>query len=446
MMSANRIYDVGALSKRCRLLLCSGDGWDRYGSSYKALAALTGGMVQAGWTVEQAVAALTDKGNKAAQLLADAYQGRLTSQIISKHRASVRAHARHAEAVDRWASMVVVRWPHGGRYGATFRVALALANLARKSGSMSFTASNLQIGEAAGVGAVSTCWIDTKSLRAALVRLQQWGWIERRRVQQDNAFDEATKASFEYVLVDPQRLDKQLVEQQAMYVHAPTKSIGPVWTSRGIPVHRASVRWFDLLHVVFEEAALGATCSRVWALLRSTGSTRCLSDIASTLGLSRDSTNRALTRLSEARLVEQVVPRGPWQGTDRCLDEAAEELDVDDRQARRTTGNLLHRTNRINALKAGKPSSQRSTPDGRFIDRETGEISNYSSPFLHGALRAPYEGRRGPLGDDRPSVSTEGACSARGDRSPSLKLLFPHAPQTGVCPVMDLACDLVGAP
>lgn len=377
-MSTERL--ASPLSVRCSRLLRHGDGWERYASTHQVLAALTGGMVKAGWTVDQACEALTDQRNEAARRLTYRYGGGVISAVCSKFLASQRKAERQSAQAQAWVDTLVGSWPHGGRYGATLRVAIALAVLADEAGKFSFTASHRRICEVAGVGSTnirwtelsstSASWVDTTSVRKALKQLTNWGYVSVTAVSADTPWKATIEANTVYSLVSLEKLNELLQMNSAMYSQTPTKGLRPVRRISG----GFKVQPSEWLHVVWEHAALGMSAARIYFSLKLLGPLT-ISQLQAGLRLSRNCVNGSLKRLDESRLVEQQSARGGWRAAARNLDDLAEELNVSMRQQARAIGIERQRRERLTALKQGRPSTRRTAPNSPVgVDPITGEL------------------------------------------------------------------------
>jgi len=347
------------LSKRCRRLLEHGEGWERYDSTHKALAALVGGMYRAGWSEQQALEACLDESLAASRRLSAKYRGGLVSQVQSKWRAAVRRHHKHADLCEQWSQELLSGWPFGGQYRAALRVGLALGELAALTGSLSFTASQRSICAAAGVGYASPSGADTKTLRRAVKQLAAWGLIEISYDEPTSKRSALLDANVRYTLPPPDGLRERLCE---LCIPDPSKhpSDASCWIRGVMPAH------LQALHTVFEEAALGMSACRIWHVLIGEGA---LSphEIASKLRLSLRCVHNAIGRLSEARLIEQPKAGQPWHALSRSLDDVAEELGVDMREQWRRSAFVQQTLQRRAALQSPLQPS-------RVVDYVTGEI------------------------------------------------------------------------
>jgi hypothetical protein len=370
---------LDTLSHHSRSLI-DGERWDQYGSTYKVLPAVLGGLHRARWTEQQALALCLDRRHALGERLAAKWKGSVGSQVRSKWRATVRRHGAHDQLMAHWCNELVSCWPLDGRHGATLRVALALAVCAHEAGSLTFTASRRRIGEIAGVGYASDFarHSDTKTVRKALNRLESLGVFETLIRDSEVSDERLFHARTEFTLVEPQRLHSLLT---SLSTQDPPKH--PSGAFRWISgVDSAQQTW---LHPVFEHSGLGMAACRVWHLLGASSRQMAAREIALTLRISLSGVHEALRALEEARLVDRGTERN-WHRLARDLDDVAEELGVSCRPENRRRANQAHRRDRKAALLARRstrtsadevltappaPSDDFPTPT---IDPFTGEI------------------------------------------------------------------------
>lgn len=365
---------LSTLSHRTQAII-NGDGWERYGSNFKALPALLGGLHARDWTCDQAIALCLDTSTVAGRRIQDKWAGESISQIQSKWRNVDRRHRAHDKQIVQWIEILLNLWPLDGRHGAKLRVALSLAWLAYESGSLTFTASQLRIGEIAGVGyasATAGANTDTGSVRTALMKLQELGIVT---ISVDDAITSDARlfdANTRYAITPPVGLRAALLQSLSLQPLPKFPSGTIPWIRWGIKGQATET----MLHPVFEHRGLGMNACRVWHFLEVAGETGAPS-ISNALRLSRNGTHGALKVLDEHRMVERDQD-GRWQALSVDLDEVADSLGTLYRQRYRQDANSLHRKQRKVALQRRRSEHRRSnTPSNgktRIVDHETGEI------------------------------------------------------------------------
>lgn len=349
---------AAALSERGRSLFVDGKGWagyqaeGSYSGDSKALHACVGAMHQSGWSLDDVLQAFADDANHGARRAKALWGHRAPDELGNVWRRVQRRHDKHGERCDRWVIGTVLGWPHGGRYGGTLRVLLALIELARETGSLSFTADYRRIAEIAGTGWVGNADTDTSTVRRALPWLQGHGYVTTDHEPTVSRQETGVRISLASHMLDK------------LATHAPPKGSSSVCT------HLRGCTSSTALHPLFEEAALGMNVGRVWFYLATLGEATAKA-IADALRLNQYGVRKQLAAMETFDMLDQtpgLVAASYAITPGANLDAIAAMLSVLDRPERRRAANRTRRENRAVALGWAAPPLL-----GR-VDPVTGEI------------------------------------------------------------------------
>ena len=354
-------HHIGLSRRTLRLL--EGRDWERYGSRYKAFMALVVGLVASGWSDDQIIQELSNPRRcKAAEILRDRYQGSPINQIRSKVGIARTEVNKHYADIDSWLTSFLNDCPRE-RSASIVRTAVALAVIARDSGNRTFTASVRQIAQVAGLGTATQTGADTKTVRRALKKLCELGFIERqvRSSQKKNE----PRYMTEIRLKDRGRLEDPTIPRGI------TRDSG---VGKRSSLFMGKFSYEEILHPLWEHSGLGFAAFRIWTVLRSRGDLT-VSEVAEILGMSMSQVRKILTtRLGEYGLAF-LIDESRWRFIDEDLDEVAESVGVIDRPNFRRTSFEIQRLNRRRALVRKLEQSEQATRTvPTWVDDRTGEI------------------------------------------------------------------------
>ena len=326
--------NIHRISYNTRALL-GGETWDIYEDPHRVLTAILAGLKNAGYRRNEALQFLRDHDGHGVQRLRDHYKGKFDNQVNSKWEAVERKDARHQKDVNSWLKFVNRTFdiPRGGN---VFRVAIALAEIARTAGSLTFTASERQIAERAAVGTATARGADTKTVRNALKRLAERGWITSEVSNHSSGTKQYTLQSNNNPITPPK------VKRSNGLINRPSDSEfdgdsrNHVETGTFKPVQPYICGKFDpseALSELFSHAGIGFNSYRVLMLIRTRPGIRMV-DIRQSLGMSKQSAADALSRLSSHRMILRSNA-GEWFVADRSVTDVVSELGLADRSGYR---------------------------------------------------------------------------------------------------------------
>jgi len=329
--------NIHRISYNTRALL-GGKTWDDYEDPHRVLAAILAGLKNAGFRRNEALQFLRDHDGDGVRRLREHYKGKFDNQVNSKWEAVERKDSRHQKDVDSWLKFVNRTFdiPRGGN---VFRVAIALAEIARTAGSLTFTASERQIAERAAVGTATARGADTKTVRNALKRLTERGWITSKVSNHSSGTMQYTLQSNNNPITPPE------VKGSNGLINRPSDSefdgdsrnlveTGTIELSRPYVVGKFDPS--EALSELFSHAGLGFNSFRVLTLIRTRNGVR-MKDIVQLLGMSKQSVSNALSRLSKHRMILRGSA-GEWFDTGRSVIDVVSELGLADRAGYRALG------------------------------------------------------------------------------------------------------------
>ena len=318
--------------------LLDGETWERYDDAHRVLAAILTGLRNAGFRRNEALHFLRDHEGEGVRRLREHYKGKFDSQVMSKWAAVERKDSRHQQEVDAWLKFInqVFDIPRGGN---VFRVAIALAEVARTAGSLTFTASERQIAERAAVGTATERSADAKTVRRALKRLVERGWITSKVSDHSSGTMQYTLQSNKNPITPPQvkgsnRLANRPSDSEFDGDSRNLVETGTIESSRPYVVGKFDPS--EALSELFSHAGIGFNSFRVLTLIRTRNGVR-MKDIVQLLGMSKQSVSNALSRLSKHRMILRGTA-GEWFDTGRSVTDVVSELGLADRAGYRALG------------------------------------------------------------------------------------------------------------
>ena len=322
--NANRItYNV-------RLLL-GGQNWDHYEGTYQVLTAVLMGLKNAGFGRNSALIYLRNHTGSGAERLKEKWMGGFDSQVMSRWTAIERKDTKHHEDVNKWLQHLNMTFniPRGG---PTFRVALALAKVSQKAGSLTFTASVRQLSEIAGVGAATINGASHKTTRRAIRRLNDGGWI---RCEQST---HPSKIS-QFSLILERHVKCPITPGEPVRSNGVVSRNGEEHLSHGskpkpgnTPSRLYIVGHFDLdeaLSEVFSPAGLGMNAFRAMTCVRKHISLTA-AQLAKETGMPLSSVHTALNALCKQKMVVRDETR-VWHFVEKPLRVVEEALGLTNR-------------------------------------------------------------------------------------------------------------------
>lgn len=329
--------DLPPLSGNVRSLVEEPDAWRRYGDTYgveRGALAVISGAVAASWTDGQIESLLLDRGTEVGRRTL-AHFGPTTARFwVGGEIEQVRdKHEQHASDCTELAALVYSHWPDSRKRRA-LRVALAMVSLAEQAGRFSFTASQRQITCVAGVGGISNASydVDRGVVAEAIEYLRQIGFVTHvgrpdrttlDEVHKANSYRLATAHQFWWKVApsDPATNGREASASLQEPFGSPVVAYGDSSRPAGSLKSSGVERYHDLLHVVWEEAALGMTACRVWHLLRTAPFS--VTEIAERAKIARKTALGTLRKLHAHGLCDDT-PAG-WVVIEGSLDQLAAE-------------------------------------------------------------------------------------------------------------------------
>jgi len=326
--------NIHRISYNTRALL-GGKTWDDYEDPHRVLAAILAGLKNAGFRRNEALQFLRDHDGDGVRRLREHYKGKFDNQVNSKWEAVERKDSRHQKDVDSWLKFVNRTFdiPRGGN---VFRVAIALAEIARTAGSLTFTASERQIAERAAVGTATVRSADTKTVRNALKRLTERGWITSKVSNHSSGTMQYTLQSNNNPITPPE------VKGSNGLINRPSDSefdgdsrnhVETGTIESGRPYVIGKFEPSEALSELFSHAGIGFNSFRVLMVIRIRNGVR-MKDIVQLLGMSKQSVSNALSRLSKHRMILRGNA-GEWFVADRSVANVVSELGLADRSGYR---------------------------------------------------------------------------------------------------------------
>jgi|GEM_PF-6215548 len=360
--------NIHRISYNTRALL-GGKTWDDYEDPHRVLAAILAGLKNAGFRRNEALQFLRDHDGDGVRRLREHYKGKFDNQVNSKWEAVERKDSRHQKDVDSWLKFVNRTFdiPRGGN---VFRVAIALAEIARTAGSLTFTASERQIAERAAVGTATARGADTKTVRNALKRLTERGWITSKVSNHSSGTMQYTLQSNNNPITPPE------VKGSNGLINRPSDSefdgdsrnhveTGTIESGRPYVVGKFEPS--EALSELFSHAGIGFNSFRVLMVIRIRNGVR-MKDIVQLLGMSKQSVSNALSRLSKHRMILRGNA-GEWFVADRSVADVVSELGLADRSGYRALAFKHQRESfeRYQRYREGLRVSQNVQSDGSFL-------------------------------------------------------------------------------
>ena len=349
--------------------LLDGETWERYDDAHRVLAAILTGLRNAGFRRNEALIFLRDHEGEGVSRLRRHYKGKFDSQVMSKWAAVERKDSRHQQEVDAWLKFInrVFDIPRGGN---AFRVAIALAEIARTAGSLTFTASERQIAERAAVGTATERSADAKTVRKALKRLVERGWITSKVSDHSSGTMQYTLQSNKNPITPPQGKGSNGLTNRPSDSEFDGDSrnlveTGIIESSR--PYVMGKFDPSEALSELFSHAGIGFNSFRVLTLIRTRNGVR-MKDIVQLLGMSKQSVSNALSRLSKHRMILRGNA-GEWFVADRSVADVVSELGLADRAGYRALAFKHQREGfeRYQRYRKGLRVSQNVQSDGSFL-------------------------------------------------------------------------------
>lgn len=358
-----RPYDI---SRNTRALL-GGENWDKYGEPHQVLTAILMGLRNAGFDRLQAWNHLVEHNGSGASRLREFYKGKFDSKVQSKWHMIERRDATHQQQVVNWLKHVngTFRIPRGGN---TFRVAIALSEIARLAGSLTFTASERQISERAAVGTATVNGADAKTVRRALRRLVEHGWVTSEVSNHSSGTMQYTLVSNNNPITPPEAtrsnglINRQHNVDRDSRINEETGTINSSYRYlHGVIDPK------EALSEAFSHAGLGFNSYRVLTLIRSRPWIHT-KDVVRILCMSRQSASDALTRLSRHKLIIRSNA-GEWSATNRSIADIVSELSLADRSGYRALAFKHQRENfeRYQRYRGQLRAAQRTDSEPPFL-------------------------------------------------------------------------------
>ena len=395
----------------------------------QALMSSTHGMIGTGKSLREITTYFQASDVVLAQHLRAFYSDDLSAEIET---AFVRAEERrssHTQACDQ-ARGIAAEWCRGGRKASSaLAVLFGLYDIADAAGALSFTTSIRAIGEAAGVGSISYSGrtsnqatvmsglatliklnladVVTTSPTAKTIELGQTQVRLKNPAQMREAIVEQTQTLLPLRLCTP-KIDSVTPRERGERV---IKING---TKSCIPIG-ANSTW---RHVIWENAALGMTASRVWHLaLQQPDLNR--RQLAAHLNISRQATEKQLSKLADAGLYDTANSR-PIELDETRLDQVAAHFGVGDRRATRAAINAENRTDFINFLRSERTPQVSSPSSAQVGASEVGtllgasELRRGNGGLLVDPGFGPFDG---PGDEPTPVVEMFGSASSEDRRT-----------------------------